>query len=77
MNILKNMTRNFISMKSQNKNLEFIWDKKEQIFVERQEIKDTKNNNIKDVDEYFKFLNDIKPGVLPEKEILADKQFTF
>jgi hypothetical protein len=64
-------------MKSRNKSLEFIWDKQEQIFVEQQELKNTNNNNPKDVDEYFKFLNDIKPGVLPEKEILADKQFAF
>ncbi|MGD9202321.1 MAG: hypothetical protein PVI26_12210 [Chitinispirillia bacterium] len=64
-------------MKSQNNNLEFFWDKKEQLFAEQQELKNIKKNNIRDIDEYFKFLTDIEPGVLSEKEILVDKQFTF
>lgn len=77
MTILKNMARKIISMKSQNNNLEFFWDKKEQLFAEQQELKNIKKNNIRDIDEYFKFLTDIEPGVLSEKEILVDKQFTF
>ena len=67
-------------MKSQIKTaekLEFKWDKRQQVFCEKKKLTKTDKNTQRDVNEYLKFLSEIKVGgVLPEKNRLADKQFT-
>lgn len=62
-------------MTSRN-NLDFAWDKEQQDFIEQQERKKVSKDEVRDVEDYFRFLEEIDPGVLPKKEKLADKQFT-
>ena len=58
-------------------NLEFHWDKSEQLYSERQDYIRTDKSTKRNVEEYFKFLSDIEPAcVLPVKDRIADKQFT-
>ena len=61
-------------MTSQN-NLDFTWDKEQQEFIEQQENKNPEKDTPRDVEDYFRFLEEIDPGTLPKHEKLADKQF--
>ncbi len=66
-------------MKLQNKKsekLNLVWDKKEQVFTEKQKLQKTDKNTKRDVEEYFQFLSEIESDrVLPSKERPVDKQF--
>ena len=59
------------------KNLEFHWDKGEQLYSEQQDTIRTDKSTKRNLEDYFKFLSDIESAyVLPAKDRIADKQFT-